>query len=211
MRQNISRLFVLACLCLLPLSVLAQSKSFEKTPEEMAVLKFISNYFSAIPAFEARFLQINPTGDTASGVMLYQKPNRLLFRYDAPNTLKVAVIGTTLYVQEKNGEQPDTYPVDATPLPLFFSSDLNLQSSAMVAGMTRTQTLTEILLEDPEGKIGGKLYMNFNAPNPRLRGWRVVDAQGQIITLLLRDLRIVDKIDESRFALDYKRKRGPKR
>lgn len=211
MKKYLLFMFLVSAFSLPSLMVPNIGRVIAAEPNDAETLKNISAYFSSIPAFETRFIQINPTGDTVSGNLIYQKPSRLLFKYDAPNTLSVAVDGTTLYVQEKPGDRPDTYPVNATPLPLFFSSNLDLQSSGAVVGVIRTQGLTEILLQDPDGDIPGRLYMSFNAPKAKLRGWRVVDAQGQIITLLLRDVKIIEKIDDRRFKLDYKRKSGPKR
>ena len=44
--------------------------------------------------------------------------------------------------------------------------------------------------------------MSFNAAPLALRGWRVIDAQGRIITLLLHNVQILDAIAPHHFALN---------
>lgn len=170
--------------------------------DDAALLHGISRYFTSIPAFTARFSQINPSGDLVRGVMHYQRPGQIAFIYDPPNQLRVVVDATHIHVQENARATPDSYAIDATPLPLFFAPDLDLHRSGMVANITRTPSTTEILLQDPRGNIPGQLYMSFNADPMALRGWRVIDAQGRIITLLLHNVQILDAIAPQHFSLN---------
>ena len=93
--------------------------------DDAALLHGISRYFTSIPAFTARFSQINPSGDLVRGVMHYQRPGQIAFIYDPPNQLRVVVDATHIHVQENARATPDSYAIDATPLPLFFAPDLD--------------------------------------------------------------------------------------
>ncbi|MGC6472628.1 MAG: LolA family protein [Parvibaculales bacterium] len=189
----------------------AKAPASKWSPQERVLLDTLSSYIQGLGGLEGRFLQISPDGATAEGGFLYRSPGRLKFTYDSPLTQIVMVDGGTLYVQEQAGKPPATYPVSATPLPLFFASESGLAEQEALLGVTSNAGLAELLLQDPEGGIPGRLYMVLETDPVRLRGWRVVDAQGQVVTVLLRDLRRRNDIDDQEFKLEYRRKRGPRR
>ncbi len=186
----------------------AADKQKKWTASEKIILTKVSTYLQNLNGLEGWFIQINPQGTTASGSFLYQQPGRLKFVYNAPLSQIVMVNNNTLYIQEEPGRQPTTYPVSATPLPLFFNANIDLLSHEALNDITQSSGLAELLLDDPTGDIPGQLYMVFETTPVRMRGWRVVDAQGQVISVLLRNLVHRDDIEEKDFKLDYRRKRG---
>ena len=208
---------ILGALLLLiwPLSVTAASPTGRPdakwTAQEQSLLDDLTAYIHGLGGLEGHFIQISPDGATSQGAFLYRTPGRLKFTYDSPLTQIIMVDGSTLYVQEAVGKTPATYPVSATPLPLFFAGENALAEQDAVISVTHNAGLAELLLQDPEQNIPGRLYMVFETGPTLLRGWRVVDAQGQVVTVLLRDLRPRSDIDDQEFKLDYRRKRGPRR
>lgn len=181
------------------------------SPAEKKLLSELSNYLQNLQGLESRFIQISPQGETVEGQLLYRHPKQLKFTYDAPQTQIIKVDGGTLYVQDAPGETPATYPVSATPLPLFFDHDTPLVDQAALVSLIRSGGLVELLLRDPKGETPGRLYMALEISPPVLRGWRVIDAQGQTTSVLLRDLVHRNDIDDQELKLDYRRKRGPRR
>lgn len=181
------------------------------SPHDQLLLDELSTYVQNLRGLEGRFIQISPDGATAAGIFLYRSPGRLKFTYDRPLTQIIMVDGGTLYVQAAAGKQPTTYPVSATPLPLFFAGETALAENPAVIGIANNAGLAELLLQDPDGDIPGRLYLVFETEPTSLRGWRVIDAQGQVVTVLLRDLRRRNDIDDSEFKLDTPQKRGPRR
>ncbi len=181
------------------------------TPAQAAALASLTQYLQNLKALEGRFIQIDAQGASLSGKFLYAEGGRLKFIYDAPATMIVMVKKNGLYIQEETGKEPDIYPLAATPLPLFLNSNFDFANQPSTRDVIVSGTLAEALLEDPSGDAAGRLYLTFDTKPAQLRGWRVVDAQGQTITLVLRDLVVRDSLPAQSFELDYRKKRGPRR
>lgn len=202
--------------CLLPLASGAQTAAPEATKADIntntsALLADISAYLQAFDNVSGRFIQINPQGDTLEGRFLFKQPGFLRFSYDAPSQLLIVANGRRLFVQEMPDESPATYPLDSTPLPLFLGKNTNLQRTGYVKNIVQSADFVELQLEDPSGDIVGQVYLGFNYPNIRLRNWRVVDAQDQIVSVFLRDIVMQDNIDMGLFEVETKRSIGPNR
>ncbi|MGC6476015.1 MAG: LolA family protein [Parvibaculales bacterium] len=181
------------------------------TQAQAAALANLTQYLQNLKALEGRFIQIDAQGGSLGGKFLYAEGGRLKFIYDAPATMIVMVKKNGLYIQEEAGKAPDIYPLAATPLPLFLNSGFDFANQASTRDVIVSGTLAEALLEDPSGDAAGRLYLTFDTNPTQLRGWRVVDAQGQNITLVLRDLVERESLADEIFELEYRRKRGPRR
>jgi len=198
--------------CLLPFASHAQTDlSQAEKATTSTILADISAYLQSFDNVSGRFMQINPQGDTQEGVFLFKQPGFLRFSYDAPSQLLIVANGRRLLVQEMAGESPASYPLDSTPLPLFLGKNIHLERTGYVKNIVQSADFVELQLEDPSGDIAGQIYLGFNYPNVRLRNWRVVDAQDQIVSVFLREIAMQDNIDMALFEIEAKRQIGPNR
>jgi len=175
------------------------------TEAEQKILSDIRSYLDGLSGASGQFLQISPQGDTSTGAFLMLRPGYIRFDYAPPSQLKVVSNGKTLAVQEDPKSDVDRYPVKSTPLPLFWGETSALAATEYVEAVFRSPGIVEIILRDPKGDTPGQLTLAFDYPRPKLRSWRVVDAQGQMITVLLRDVQARDDLDETLFILKSRR------
>ena len=202
--------------CLLPLASHAQNappqaEKADISTNSTTILANISAYLQNFDNISGRFVQINPQGDTLEGAFLFKQPGFLRFSYDAPSQLLIVANGRRLFVQEMADESPASYPLDSTPLPLFLGKNANLERTGYVKNIVQSADFVELQLEDPSGDIAGQIYLGFNYPNVRLRNWRVVDTQDQIVSVFLRDITMQENIDMGLFEVEAKRSVGPNR
>jgi outer membrane lipoprotein-sorting protein len=188
-----------------PAEELAASGDKAFTEAEQKILADIRSYLDGLNGASGRFLQISPQGDTSTGAFVMLRPGYIRFDYAPPSQLTVVSNGKTLAVQEDAKSDVDRYPVKATPLPLFWGEQPALAATQYVEAIFRSPGIVEIILRDPEGDTPGQLTLGFDYPRPKLRSWRVVDAQGQVVTILLRDVLARNDLDASLFILKSRR------
>ena len=95
----------------------------------------LSEYLNKMTTAQSSFHQINADGSQDTGDIYIQRPGRIRFEYDPPNSALVLAVSNTLSVFDPQGDgMPQNYPLDKTPLGLVLAKRVDLENARMVVG-----------------------------------------------------------------------------
>lgn len=152
-------------------------------------LSAISAYLNDLQTGRAAFTQINDDGSLATGTLFIRRPGRMRFEYDPPeDAVVVAGGGTVVIFDPKSNTEPETYPLNRTPLSIILERQVDLDRRDMVVGHDFDGTATVITAQDPENPQYGYIQLSFTADPVELRKWVITDGAGAQTTVILQDL-----------------------
>lgn len=156
--------------------------------ERRAVLRAASDAMSLVETATGRFVQVDTQGGLTEGEFFLQRPGRMRFDYDDPVPILIAADGVTVAMRDEELETVDRVPLGSTPLGLLLDDNLDFESEADVIRVQRANGIVAITVVDPTDEADGELTLIFNAGSYDLLAWRVLDANGGITTVELKDV-----------------------
>jgi len=159
-------------------------------------------------SFQGRFAQYGADGSFSQGQIFLQRPGKLRFEYDAPETLLIVSDGVTLTEHDKALQTMDRVPLSATPLNFFLKENVQLSRDTEIVGLTKTATDIAVTARDGSGEMDGDITMVFNANDLKLREWIIRSSFGGGARVVLSDLRYNERVNPRLFVLrDERRER----
>ena len=151
-------------------------------------LSALSAYLNDLQTGRAAFTQINDDGTLATGTLFLRRPGRMRFEYDPPEqAVVVAGGGAVVIFDPKSNTEPETYPLNRTPLSIILERRVDLARRDMVVGHDFDGTATIVRAQDPENPQYGYIELSFTADPVELRKWVVTDGGGVQTTVILQD------------------------
>lgn len=149
-------------------------------------LNTLSNYLNQLTSAEASFTQINADGTISTGTLYMRRPGKVRFEYNPPEqALVMANNGAVVVFDKKLGGEPETYPLDRTPLGLILARNVDLSRANMVVNHGYDGTATTVTAQDPEHPEYGSIQLKFTDNPVELRQWVITDDGGGQTTVVL--------------------------
>lgn len=166
-------------------------------------LNEISNYLNGLKTLQTTFTQVNEDGSLSTGTLWIQRPGKMRFEYDPPESALVKVWAGSVYIDDKKSNQPpESYPLSKTPLSLILGRNVNLSQANMVVGHAFDGTATVVTAQDPKRPEYGKIDLLFTSDPVELRKWVVHDETGSKTTVILGALTTGQKLSSSLFRVN---------
>lgn len=149
-------------------------------------LNTLSGYLNKLTSAEGSFTQINADGTISTGTIYLRRPGKVRFEYDPPEqALVMANNGTVVVFDRKLGGEPESYPLNRTPLGLILARNVDLSRANMVVAHGFDGTATTVTAQDPEHPEYGSIQLKFTANPTELRQWIITDDSGSQTTVIL--------------------------
>ncbi|WP_439521716.1 LolA family protein [Marivita sp.] len=149
-------------------------------------LNTLSTYLNQLTSAEASFTQINADGTISTGTLYIRRPGKVRFEYKPPEqALVMANNGAVVVFDRKLGGEPETYPLDRTPLGLILARNVDLGRANMVVAHGYDGTATTVTAQDPENPEYGSIQLKFTDNPVELRQWVITDDGGGQTTVVL--------------------------
>ncbi|MCC1491418.1 outer membrane lipoprotein carrier protein LolA [Cognatishimia sp. F0-27] len=149
-------------------------------------LNEISRYLNTIQSAQGTFTQINGDGTISTGTISIKRPGKVRFDYDPPEQqLVLASAGSVFILDRKLGGQPETYPLNQTPLSIILARNVDLTQANMVTGHSYDGTATIVRAQDPQRPEYGSIELKFTGNPVELRQWIIRDGDGGATTVVL--------------------------
>jgi outer membrane lipoprotein-sorting protein len=149
-------------------------------------LNALSNYLNQLTSAEASFTQINADGTISTGTLYMRRPGKVRFEYNPPEqALVMANNGAVVVFDRKLGGEPETYPLNRTPLGLILARNVDLGRANMVVAHGYDGTATMVTAQDPENPEYGSIQLKFTDNPVELRQWVITDDGGGQTTVVL--------------------------
>ena len=150
----------------------------------------ISQYLNSIQAAQGGFTQINADGTISTGTIAIKRPGKVRFDYNPPErALVLASAGAVYILDRKVGGQPETYPLNQTPLSIILDRNVDLTRSGMVTAHGYDGTATVVTAQDPRRPEYGTIQLKFTGNPVELRQWIITDGEGVQTTVVLGGLQ----------------------
>lgn len=184
-------------------------------PAAATTLQEVEAALSATSTMSADFKQKAANGQVARGTMVLKRPGRIRFDYGKGATYLVVADGQQLSFVDYSVSQVSQWPIRATPLGVLLDPRADLARVARVLPESQSPLPGQVAVvaQDPKRPDMGRI-MFFLAPDAqapgglRLTGWRVTDAQNNLTTVELENVRFNTQIAESSFRFRDPRLRG---
>lgn len=178
--------------------------------ERTQTLARASAALNGIRALQGRFLQLAPTGQSATGQFYMQRPGRLRFAYDPPATMLIVADGSVVAVADTALRSVNRAPLRTTPLYFVLKNDINLDRDARITRVARAGENLYVTCRDRTGNADGEITLVLSGPNLELRSWDVVDAMGARTRLTLSNVSRPARLDPSLFVTPQPPRTGPR-
>ncbi|MEN8682995.1 outer membrane lipoprotein carrier protein LolA, partial [Marivita sp.] len=125
-------------------------------------LNALSNYLNQLTSAQAGFTQINADGTISTGTLYMRRPGKARFEYNPPEqALVMANNGAVVVFDRKLGGDPESYPLNRTPLGLILARNVDLGRADMVVAHGYDGTATTVTAQDPENPEYGSIQLKF--------------------------------------------------
>jgi outer membrane lipoprotein-sorting protein len=192
----------------------AQSGTVALSTADLALVNKATKYLQNLEEVEGRFEQTNPHGAIQTGDIFLKRPGKARFQYDPPSGVIVVSDGRNVSVWDSRLRTFDRTPLGATPLAILLARQVRLDEDVEVFRVGRYDDGFYLSARSAHGqeRTEGYITMVF-ADNPMaLRGWTLVDGQGQATKIKITSLSPTP-IRQEMFVLDDPRppeERDPK-
>jgi outer membrane lipoprotein-sorting protein len=171
------------------------------SPAVRSDLERVSEALNAIHTLEGSFVQIGPEGQVDQGRFYILKPGRMRFEYAPPNPTLIVSDGRWVAVENTKLNTTDRYALWTTPLDLILGNDVDLRDNSQIVGVDHQEGQLVIDAHSHSGSANGNVTLVFSEPDLTLKQWTVVDAQGLLTTVSIRNVRRDVTIDPSLFVI----------
>ena len=184
MKRLLSMIMVAAALVGSAAPAVAQTEALDT--EQRILMAEIQAYLRSVTTFRARFVQVNPSGNTLTGTFYMQRPGRMRIEYDSAPYLYVAD-GTWLVFWDGELEQRSDAPLGSTLADFFIREDVQLTEDITVVDAARGDGSVQATLVQADDPGAGQLTIVLSDQPRALDRWVVVDAQGQRTEVILTE------------------------
>jgi outer membrane lipoprotein-sorting protein len=162
-----------------------------------------NDFLNATRFMSADFVQIGPDGKRTEGLLVLQRPGKMLFRYKPPAKLEIVADGRSVAVRDQKLGTQDLYLIGQTPLKFLLADHIDLAKDTKLKRVEIDGRAATIEIED-KATFGGKsdITLVFDPDTFELKQWTVIDPQGFRTLVSLFALDLVTKPDPQWFYVD---------
>jgi outer membrane lipoprotein-sorting protein len=201
-------------LLLLGPAALAQTATITLSTADLALVDKATKYLQNLQEVEGRFEQTNPRGVVQTGDIFLKRPGKARFQYDPPSGLIVVSDGRNVNVWDSRLRTYDRTPLGTTPLAILLARQIRLDQDVEVFRVGRYDDGFYLSARSANGqaRTEGYITLVFGDKPMQLRGWTLVDGQGQATRIKISTL-VPTPVRPEMFVLDDPRspeERNPK-
>jgi outer membrane lipoprotein-sorting protein len=190
------------CFLMLALGVALPAAAVVREPAsaDAADLERIESYLNGLRTLRAHFVQINPDGGTATGMLYYARPDKMRLDYDPPSKLLIIANGWKLVYQDRSLKQISQLFTSSTPLGFLLEDEIRLQGGDVtVTNLSRRAGEVQVALVQTAEPAEGSITLAFAEQPFELRRWTIIDAQGYATHVVLENLETDVSLDRDLF------------
>lgn len=163
-------------------------------------------YLNGLTTLEARFVQLDSSGEAATGTLKVKRPGRMRFEYDPPTPILLVSPGSELIYYDRDLKTATRLDLEDTPAWFLLADRVSLTpgSPYRVVDVQRSPGLLVFTAVDIDAPEDGRIAVMFTdrLGALTLTGWVAVDALGQPTRVTLFDVSTNRPIDNEAFVFD---------
>ncbi len=175
----LSALSLVAMMAAAPIGAEAQSAPQANSPNQAADLAGIEGYLNGLTTAQADFTFVGPDGNPTKGIFFLSRPSKLRFEYTEPKGNLLVADGDYVIYWDAQQKEASNLPIGSTPLDFLLRPKISLTDGVRVTAFEHTAGVIRVTLVRAKGEGDGTVTVAFSDQPLELRGWRLVDGQGQ--------------------------------
>jgi len=206
--MRLLQLLLFALLAAAPMPAQAQAT---KPPAagQASDLAGIETYLNGLTTAQADFTFAAPDGTVTHGVFYLSRPSKLRFEYTEPKGNLLIADGDYVIYWDAQQKEQSNLPISSTPLDFLLRPKVSLIDGVKVTAFEHGAGVIRATLVRSKSEGDGSVTVAF-ADNPiELRGWRLVDGQGQTTDVTFSNWKFGMSLDPALFHfVEPNHKRG---
>jgi outer membrane lipoprotein-sorting protein len=180
------------------------------SPSQAKDLGNIEAYLNGLTTAQADFTFAGPDGSVSHGIFDLSRPSKLRFEYTEPKGNLLIADGDFVIYWDAQQKEASNLPIGSTPLDFLLRPKISLTDGVKVTAFEHTAGVIRATLTRAKNDGDGSVTVAFSDQPLELRGWRLVDGQGQITDVSFSNWRLGMTFDPSLFHFDapHQGKRG---
>ena len=163
-------------------------------------------YLNGLITLQARFVQLDSSGEATTGTLLVKRPGRLRFEYDPPTPILLVSPGSDLIYYDRDLKTATRLDWEDTPAWFLLADRVSLSPGGpyRVVDVQRSPDLLVFTAVDADAPEDGRIAVMFadRSGELKLSGWVAVDALGQPTRITLFNVATNQPVDNKAFVFD---------
>ncbi len=163
-------------------------------------------YLNGLTTLQARFVQLDASGEAATGSLKVKRPGRMRFEYDPPTPILLVSPGAELIYYDRDLKTATRLAWEDTPAWFLLADRVSLAPGGpyRVVDVHRSPGLLVFTAVDTDSPDDGRIAVSFSdrLGMLKLTGWVVVDALGQPTRVTLFNMAANRPIDDRAFVFN---------
>jgi outer membrane lipoprotein-sorting protein len=168
-------------------------------PSQAADLSSIETYLNGLTTAQADFTFVGPDGNPTRGIFYLSRPSKLRFEYTQPKGNLLIADGDYVIYWDAQAKEASNLPIGSTPLDFLLRPKISLTDGVRVTAFEHTAGIIRATLVRAKGDGDGSVTVAFSDQPMELRGWRLVDGQGQITDVSFSNWKFGVSLDPGLF------------
>ena len=174
--------------------------------QDRAAIARAEAYLNGLTTLQARFVQLDSSGEAATGRLTVKRPGRLRFEYDPPTPVLLVSPGSDLIYYDRELKTATRLDWDETPAWFLLADKVSLSPDGpyRVVDVQSSPGLLVFTAVDADAPENGRIAVSFADRQGKLKltGWIAVDALGQPTRITLFNTASNLPVDDSVFVFD---------
>ncbi|MDE0406674.1 MAG: outer-membrane lipoprotein carrier protein LolA, partial [Alphaproteobacteria bacterium] len=174
--------------------------------DDRAAIARAEAYLNSVTTLQARFVQLDASGEAATGRLQVKRPGRMRFDYDPPTPILLVSRGTELVYYDRDLKTATRLDWEDTPAWFLLADRVSLAPGGpyRVVDVHRAPGVLVFTAVDADAPEDGRIVVSFadRAGTLKLAGWVAVDALGQPTRVTLFNLAANLPVDDKAFVFD---------
>ncbi len=166
---------------------------------QAADLSRIEAYLNALTTAQADFMFAAPDGSVSKGIFYLSRPSKLRFEYTEPKGNLLIADGSYVIYWDAAQKEASNLPIGSTPLSFLLRPRISLTDGLKVTRFEHAAGVIRVSLAEAKGDADGTVTVAFADQPLELRGWRLVDGQGQITDVTFSNMKLGMSLDSDLF------------
>jgi outer membrane lipoprotein-sorting protein len=171
-------------------------------PRQPADLAQIEAYLNRLTTAQADFTFAGADGSVSHGKFYLSRPNKLRFDYTDPPGNMLLADGTYVIFWDAAQKDASNLPISQTPLAFLLKPHVSLTDGLRVTSFEHSGGMIRAQLVPAKDASEGSVTVAFADQPLELRGWRLVDGQGQTTDVTFANWQFGMALDPSLFHFD---------
>jgi outer membrane lipoprotein-sorting protein len=168
-------------------------------PGQQADIAQIEAYLNGITTATAAFTLVGPDGQQTKGQFYLNRPDRLRFEYTEPKGNLLIADGNYVIFWDAEQKEASNLPIDQTPLAFLLKPHISLSDGVGITRFEHAAGVIRVTLVQSSDADAGSVTIAFADQPLALRGWRLIDGQGQITDVSFEDWKLGMPLDAALF------------